>query len=204
MRHFLIPESFFKGLAKEKLFARRIWMYWLCDYIDEIFEPDFLEKQLELLKKIKEFKQSEIKEAYELGVQLLKQDFKIIEQKGKKKKINKAVSKETKIQAQRVIDYLNDKVGSSFTIQGNNLDLIKGRLDEGFVYADFVTVIDKKYEDWKGSDYEKFLRPLTLFAKSKFENYLNANYDTRPTTKFYKFADSISKAQQLIKLRKDE
>ena len=204
MRHFLIPETFFKGLAKEKLFARRIWMFWLCDYIDEIFEPDFLEKQLELLKKIKEFKQSEIKEAYELGVQLLKQDFKIIEQKGKKKKINKAVSKETKVQAQRVIDYLNDKVGSSFTIQGNNLDLIKGRLDEGFVYADFITVIDKKYEDWKGSDYEKFLRPLTLFAKSKFENYLNANYDTRPTTKFYKFTDSISKAQQLIKLRKDE
>jgi uncharacterized phage protein (TIGR02220 family) len=179
-------------------------MYWLCDYVDDIFEPDFLEKQLELLKKIKEFKQSEIKEAYELGVQLLKQDFKIIEQKGKKKKINKAVSKETKVQAQRVIDYLNDKVGSSFTIQGNNLDLIKGRLDEGFVYADFITVIDKKYEDWKGSDYEKFLRPLTLFAKSKFENYLNANYDTRPTTKFYKFTDSISKAQQLIKLRKDE
>ncbi len=204
MRHFLIPETFFKGLAKEKLFARRIWMFWLCDYIDEIFEPDFLEKQLELLKKINEFTPREIKEAYELGVQLLKQDFKIIEEKGKKKKINKPLSKETKILAQKVIDYLNHKIGSSFTLKGNNLDLISGRIEEGYVYSDFVNVIDKKYEDWKGSDYEKYLRPLTLFAKSKFENYLNANYDTKPATKFYKFADSVSKAQQLIKFRKDE
>jgi len=178
-------------------------MYWLCDYIDEIFEPDFLEKQIELLKKINEFKPREIKEAYELGVQLLKQDFKIIEEKGKKSKINKPVTREIKIQAQKVIDYLNHKIGSSFTLKGNNLDLIKGRLDEGYVYSDFVNVIDKKYSDWKGSDYEKYLRPLTLFAKSKFENYLNTNYDTKPATKFYKFADSVSKAQQLIKLRKD-
>ena len=169
-----------------------------------MFEPDFLEKQLSLLSKNKEFKPSEIKEAYEFGVQLLKQDFKIIEIKGKKKKINKPVSKEIKIQAQKVIDYLNQKVGSSYTIQGSNLDLIKGRIEEGYVLADFITVIDKKYEDWKGSDYEKFLRPLTLFAKSKFENYLNANYEQRPATKFYKFADSISKAKQLIELRKND
>lgn len=200
----MIPESFFKGLAKEKLFTRRIWIYWLCGYVDELFEPDFLEKQLNSLSKSKEFKPSEIKEAYEFGVQLLKQDFKIIEIKGKKKKVNKPVTKEIKIQAQKVIDYLNQKVGSSYTIQGSNLDLIKGRIEEGYVLADFISVIDKKYEDWKGSDYEKFLRPLTLFAKSKFENYLNANYEQRPATKFYKFADSISKAKQLIELRKND
>lgn len=201
MRQFIIPESFFKGLPKERLFARRIWMFWLCDHIDEIFEPEFLDKQIASLPK---FKPSEIKEAYELGVQLLKEDFKIIEVKGKRKKINKPISKETKKQAQKIIDYLNEKAGSSYTLQGSNLELIKGRLDEGYVYSDFITVIDKKHSDWKGSDYEKFLRPLTLFAKSKFENYLNANYDTKPATKFYKFADSISKAKQLIELRKDQ
>lgn len=176
-------------------------MFWLCDHIDEIFEPEFLDKQIASLPK---FKPSEIKEAYELGVQLLKEDFKIIEVKGKRKKINKPISKETKKQAQKIIDYLNEKAGSSYTLQGSNLELIKGRLDEGYVYSDFITVIDKKHSDWKGSDYEKFLRPLTLFAKSKFENYLNANYDTKPATKFYKFADSISKAKQLIELRKDQ
>jgi len=199
VRSFVIPESFFKGLAKEKLFTRRIWIYWLCDHVDELFEPDFLEKQIKTLKS----SESEIKEAYEFGVQLLKQEFKIIETKGKKKRVNKPVTKEIKQQAQKIIDYLNDKIGSAYTLQGSNLDLIKGRLEEGYVYADFITVIDKKYQDWKGSDYERFLRPLTLFAKSKFENYLNANYDTRPTTKFYQFADSVNKAKQLIELRKD-
>ena len=35
-------------------------------------------------------------------------------------------------------------------------------------------MIDKKVNDWKGTKYEEYLRPKTLFAPEKFEGYLNA------------------------------
>ena len=37
---------------------------------------------------------------------------------------------------------------------------------------DFKTVIDKKYDDWAETEFEKYLRPSTLFG-DRFEDYLN-------------------------------
>ena len=37
---------------------------------------------------------------------------------------------------------------------------------------DFQRVIDNKCADWKGTEWEKYLRPATLFG-TKFESYLN-------------------------------
>ena len=38
--------------------------------------------------------------------------------------------------------------------------------------SDFKTVIDKKVKSWAGTEWEKFIRPETLFG-TKFESYLN-------------------------------
>ena len=40
------------------------------------------------------------------------------------------------------------------------------------MFEDFCTVIDKKSNEWLGTDMEKFLCPDTLFG-TKFESYLN-------------------------------
>ena len=45
-------------------------------------------------------------------------------------------------------------------------------LAEGFQLEDFISVIDKKYQQWKGTRFEQFLRPQTLFG-NKFKIYLN-------------------------------
>lgn len=72
-----------------------------------------------------------------------------------------------------VIDYLNTKLGTEYISSSKDTRrLIRARCDEGFKYEDFVTVIDKKVREWKGTEYEKYLRPETLFGK-KFEGYLN-------------------------------
>ena len=34
-------------------------------------------------------------------------------------------------------------------------------------------IIDKKVFKWKGTDWEQYLRPSTLFNKTKFEEYLS-------------------------------
>jgi len=50
---------------------------------------------------------------------------------------------------------------------------LRARIKEGFSKEDFVYVIDVKWNNWRGTDYEKYVRPETLFNKSKFETYLH-------------------------------
>lgn len=72
-----------------------------------------------------------------------------------------------------IITYLNDKTGSHYKKSTRKTkDLINARKNEGFTVSDFQTVIDKKTKEWKGTDMEKYLRPVTLFG-TKFESYLN-------------------------------
>lgn len=72
-----------------------------------------------------------------------------------------------------VIDYLNTKMGTSYRASSKDTQKhIRARFQEGYTLIDFEKVIDKKVREWKGTEFEKFLRPSTLFG-SKFENYLN-------------------------------
>lgn len=72
-----------------------------------------------------------------------------------------------------VITYLNNKLGTKYLYESEDvIKDIKNRLEEGFTYEDFVTVIDKKYEEWHGTDMERFLRTDVLFGE-KFQQYLN-------------------------------
>lgn len=78
-----------------------------------------------------------------------------------------------------IITYLNLKANTNYRPNTNKTkSLINARLNEGFTLEDFKTVIDKKSNEWLGSDYEKFLRPETLFG-NKFENYLNQNVSNK-------------------------
>ena len=68
------------------------------------------------------------------------------------------------------------------------INLVKARLKEGFTVDDFKTVIDKKVKAWKGTAFEQYLTPFTLFGE-KFEIYLNQNISNATSTnsdKYYK------------------
>lgn len=73
-----------------------------------------------------------------------------------------------------IVDYLNEKAGTNYRPTGRATQShINARLAEGYTVEDFYIVIDKKCSEWKGTDFERYLRPETLFG-TKFENYLNA------------------------------
>jgi uncharacterized phage protein (TIGR02220 family) len=73
-----------------------------------------------------------------------------------------------------VVSYLNEKAGTNYRhTTAKTRTVIHARLAEGFTVEDFKTVIDKKCAEWIGKEYEKYLRPETLFG-TKFEGYLNA------------------------------
>lgn len=74
-----------------------------------------------------------------------------------------------------IINYLNEKTGKNYLPStGKTIRLINSRLSEKFTLDDFKKVIDRKTEQWKDTDMNKFLRPDTLFSP-KFEGYLNEN-----------------------------
>lgn len=79
-----------------------------------------------------------------------------------------------------VIDYLNAKTGKQYRFTTKKTqDLIRARQAEGFELKDFQTVVDKKVAEWTGTEFEKFLRPETLFG-TKFEGYLNQSTNPKP------------------------
>lgn len=158
-----IPEDFFKLIAEKGKLYSRVWFYWLSKDVDLLLEPEFIEQQQREFSKV-----SEIREIYDYGISLLRQDFKIIDKKNKKEKIEKSNPI-----AEKIIQYLNQQAGSKFQCTGTNLSYINARLKEGFILEDFITVIDNKIYDWKGTEREMYIRPITLFSKEKFENYKN-------------------------------
>ena len=74
-----------------------------------------------------------------------------------------------------IIEYLNEKSGTNYRASSAKTQkCIHARLVEGYTVDDFKTVIDKKCGDWRGTEFEQYLRPSTLFG-TKFEEYLNRN-----------------------------
>lgn len=73
----------------------------------------------------------------------------------------------------QIIDTLNLVLGTHYkSTTPKTVKLIHDRLKEGFTVSDFEIVIRKMFRVWTGTEYEKFLRPETLFG-TKFESYLN-------------------------------
>lgn len=88
-------------------------------------------------------------------------------EKERKDQIVKDFSKE-------VISYMNEKCNTRYQYKSEYvLRHISARMKDGFTnIEDYKKVIDKKSGQWLNTDYEKYLRPDTLFG-TKFEIYLN-------------------------------
>lgn len=72
-----------------------------------------------------------------------------------------------------VISYLNLKAKKNFKVDtASHQKFIKARLKEGYVLEDFKKVVDIMVVKWKGTEYEQYLQPQTLFG-NKMDNYLN-------------------------------
>ena len=77
--------------------------------------------------------------------------------------------------AKEIIDHLNEESGSEFRYSDSTMTAICARLSEkGVTKEGILQMIRNKSAEWKGSEFEKYLRPSTLFRRSNFENYYGA------------------------------
>lgn len=95
---------------------------------------------------------------------------------------NKEINKERKEDIELVIRALNITLRANYKYTSQNtIKHINARFEEGYTLDDFFNVIDYKYNEWYGTDMEKYLRPDTLFG-TKFEIYLN-QYNAKNRTR---------------------
>lgn len=71
-----------------------------------------------------------------------------------------------------VLDYLNQRAGRKFRRVPPNLSIISMRLSEPDVTLDGVkAMIDRQVTRWSGTTQAEYLRPETLFNRTKFDSY---------------------------------
>lgn len=112
-------------------------------------------------------------------------------------KENKQINKQINI-INYIVEYLNEKANTNFKSGTKKTEkLINARFNDGFTKEDFEIVINKKCDEWIGTEFEKFLRPETLFGQ-KFESYLNAkiNKPIKNKTLFEKNRETLLQYQR--------
>ena len=197
MKNILIPVKFLKAIGEKHHHIRIYWIKWLADYTDHLFKPDFVDLFM-LDMKGKNVDLETIKEAYEFGMVFFKDGFKFTDDKKEKK-----YSVDNIELISKVIEYLNSKSNSSYTLSETNKACILARIKEGYTISDFQRVIDLKCSQWLGTSQQKYLRPITLFQTSKFENYLNEpineikeNGTVKKPTNLEKLSNASRKARE--------
>lgn len=100
---------------------------------------------------------------------------KTVEVKDKKPSI---LSKQEQEIIKSILDYLNLKAEKKrgYRRTPTFSKLILARIREGYSFDDFIHVINVKCSQWLRTEWEKFLRPSTLFSASKFPEYLAEKY----------------------------
>ncbi len=76
-------------------------------------------------------------------------------------------------QAREILGILNHNAGRNYQATAVNLDLIRARLTEGATVGQCRAIVGRKTAAWRGDEkMTAYLRPATLFNRTKFAQYL--------------------------------
>jgi len=134
--------------------------------------PRLTGKESESAERVRAFRERERRELLQCNSDVTEcNDNK--EKEEEKQRTENREQQEEQLPYDEIITYLNDKCCTRYKATKSTKELIHARIEEGFTKDDCFTVIDNKVATWKGTEWEKFLRPDTLFRASKFQGYLN-------------------------------
>lgn len=142
--------------------------------------PRLTGKESESAERVRLFREREKQEALQCNSDVTKCNYNKEKEEDKDKQRTEN-NKQEQFPYAEIISYLNEKTLSRYRNTESTKKLIRARMEEGFTKEDFFKVIDNKVKTWKGTEWEKFLRPETLFCASKFQGYLNEKPKTAST-----------------------
>lgn len=74
-----------------------------------------------------------------------------------------------------ILSYLNERAGKNYRAVPANIDPIRERIKSGVTVEQCRQVVDAKCAEWLNDQkMAKYLRPETLFGRTKFESYLGS------------------------------
>ena len=136
--------------------------------------PRLTGKESESAERVRLFREREKQKALKCNNDVTEcNDNKDKEEDKEEQRTENREQQEEQLPYDEIIAYLNEKTSSRYRSTDTTKKLIRARMEEGFTKEDFFTVIDNKVKTWKGTEWEKYLRPETLFCASKFQGYLN-------------------------------
>lgn len=120
--------------------------------------------------------------------------------------INTQVKQSDKEFCIEVLTYLNEKAGTDYRLKypSSHTDKILARRKDGATMDEIKKVIDCKVDQWKGTESAIYLRPETLFNRTKFSNYLGqinvkrSNVQSTSKSQFNTFANAVYGAGKLL------
>jgi len=71
-----------------------------------------------------------------------------------------------------ILEFLNQKAGRTYRQTATHLDLIRARLRDGIAPWQLRAIVSRKVHEWRSTEMAKYLRPATLFNRTKCEQYL--------------------------------
>ena len=155
---------------------------------NEFFLPKAIEnmgKEGDSAERVRRFRDKQ--KALQCNNLVTENNIDIREEKREKRKEKR--EKTTNKDIEDIINYLNLMTNSRYMLNNTKtINLIQNKLDNHYSIEDLRIVIDKKSKEWLNTDYEKYLRPETLFG-NKFESYLNQ--------KEYRKSNTITTLQDL-------
>jgi uncharacterized phage protein (TIGR02220 family) len=94
-----------------------------------------------------------------------------------------------------VLEFVNQTTGSNFTLKDEaGVELILKKLNEGYSAETLFKIIARKWSDWKGTKFQQYVRPTTLFGKN-FETYLHESNTPKPN-RIRELFNSVERAKQ--------
>lgn len=115
-------------------------------------------------------------------------------------KINALIMSDNKTQIiNQVVQYLKELHERNtnpnlFVFYGSTRKRVGDLIDKGYVYDDFVCVVDYLNKKWRNTEYEKYIRAETIFGH-KFETYFK---DARKGNTIQRLHNAVEQAKQLV------
>lgn len=196
-----IPVEMFKHISTQKTFVQVLWVF-LFSIEEDWTDSEVLEANKErIISHYRELNKTfnpdwqQIVEAHDIGTKWYTT-------------YQQSENKKARADAIHVLMKLNELADMNFAITGSkadgNIRLVCARFTEGYTKSELFELIAFKVKEWKGTKMERYIRPATLFQKSKINGYINeltiskdATRAEKSTSRYSSIASSVEAAKRL-------
>jgi uncharacterized phage protein (TIGR02220 family) len=182
----LKTKSFYKALSQQPQLYGVVWIYILGNVGDEVSYADIAKRANGISKAyihqiiqwgLKKMKLHQIDYEYKSGRGGVTFNFSVYKPQ---------IIAKDEVLVTTIINHLNEKSGKHYTATSKDtIKVVQARIKEGYSIDDFKKVIDNKCAKWLKTEFEDYLRPITLFG-NKFNSYLNENPTIQRTSTIQK------------------